>query len=131
MRLLVLTRHPLYLWHFVAPPLTVHPRLRLDLQEPILDCGNAAQIFPDMLFAHIPDGDLFPVAVNDAYPEQFLRQENALGMMPQGPVTKVGKERLRFVEPVVNREVVLSFSAELSGAALCVLSVGGPCRYTS
>ena len=81
-------------------------RCGLDLQQPILGCGNAAEIFPDMLFSQIADGNLFSVAVHDGNAKQFLRQENALGMMPQGSVTEVRKECFRLIKPVVNRKIV-------------------------
>jgi hypothetical protein len=55
----------------------VHPTLGLDLQEPILRCRNASEIFPDMLFSHIADRNLVPVAIQDGNAKQFLRQENA------------------------------------------------------
>jgi hypothetical protein len=55
--------------------------LGLDLQEPVLRRGNAAQIFPNMLLAQIADWHFVSVAIYDGDTEQFLRQENTLGMM--------------------------------------------------
>ena len=66
---------------FFVQALAVHPTLWLDLQQPILGCGNAAKIFPDMLFPYIADGNLVSVAIHDGNAKQFLRQENALSMM--------------------------------------------------
>ena len=68
-------------WVFFVQPLSVHPALWLDLQEPILGSGNAAKIFPDMLFPYIADGDLVSVAIHNGNAKQLLRQENALRMM--------------------------------------------------
>src|ERR1700758_3540892 len=98
---------------FIVTTLSVHPALWLDLQQPILGCGNAAKIFPDMLFSHIPHGDLFSVAVHDGYAEQFPCQKNPLGVMTQSSMAEIRKERLRLVKPVVNWEVVFRFYAEL------------------
>jgi len=97
---------------------TIHPTLGLELQEPILRCGNSPEILPDMLLSHVADGNLVSVAIHDGNAKQFFRQENALGMMAKCPVTKVCYERFRFIEPVVNRKVVLSFAAELPLTAL-------------
>jgi hypothetical protein len=63
---------------------------------------------------------LFSVAVHDDYAEQFLCQKNALGVMTQSAMAEIRKERFRLVKPVVNREIVFGFSAELLGAALGV-----------
>jgi len=105
---------------FIVQALSVHPALWLDLEQPILGCGNAAQIFPNMLFSYIPDRDLFSVAVYDGYAKQVLSQKDSLGMMAQSSMTEIRKERLRLVEPVVDREIVFRFSAELPCAALGV-----------
>src|SRR5882724_1943586 len=108
-------------WRFFVQTLTVHPTLRLDLQEPILSCGNATQIFLDVLLPHIADGNLLTIAVHDGHAKQFLQQENALSMMAKCPVAEVCEERFRFIEPVVNWEIVFCSSTELPCAALCVL----------
>jgi hypothetical protein len=106
---------------FIVQTLSKHPALWFDLEQTILGCGNAAKIFSDMLFSHIPDRDLFSVAVHDGYAEQFLCQKNASGMMTQSSMAEIRKERLGLVEPVVDREVVFRFSAELPRAAFGVL----------
>src|SRR5260370_11368587 len=67
--------------HFFVQALAVHPTLGLDLQKPVLSCGNASEIFPHMLLSHIADGDLVPLAIHDGDAKQFLREENALRMM--------------------------------------------------
>src|SRR5581483_10691343 len=41
--------------------------------------------------------------------------------MAKSPVAEVREEPFRFIEPVVNRKVVLRFAAELPRTALCVL----------
>src|SRR6266852_3316528 len=108
-------------WRFLVQTLTVHPTLWLDLQEPILSGGNAAQIFLDVLFPHIADGNLLAIAVHDGHTKQLLRQENAFGVVAKSSVTEVREEGFRLIKPVVNRKIVLGLSAELLRAALCVL----------
>jgi hypothetical protein len=61
--------------------LAVHPTLGRNLQEPVLSRGNSSEIFPDMLLTHIADRNLLSVAIHDGNAKQFLRQENAFGMM--------------------------------------------------
>jgi hypothetical protein len=93
--------------------LTVHPTLCLDLQQPVLSCGNSAQVFPDMLFSYIPDWNFVSVAIHNGNSKQLLGQENALGVMAKCPVAKVREECFRFVEPIVDREIVFCLSPEL------------------
>jgi hypothetical protein len=66
---------------FFVQALAVHPTLGRNLQEPVLSCGNASEIFADMLLTHIADGNLVSVAIHDGNAKQFLREENALGMV--------------------------------------------------
>ena len=67
-------------WRFFVQTLAVHPTLWLDLQEPILSGGNAAQIFLDVLFPYIADGNLLAIAIHDGHAKQFLQQENAVSI---------------------------------------------------
>jgi hypothetical protein len=57
-----------------------------------LGCGNAAKIFPDMLFSHVAHRDLFSLAVYDGYAKQFLCQKDALSVMTQSSMAKVREE---------------------------------------
>jgi hypothetical protein len=63
----------IYMGQFVAQSLTAHPTLWLDWQQPVLNCGNASKIFPEMLFSHISDGDLLSITAHDGYAEQLDR----------------------------------------------------------
>ena len=74
-----------------------------------------------MLLSHIANGNLLPFAVHNGNAKQFLFQENAFCVMTQGSMSEVREEGFRFVEPVVNREIVSRSSTELPRAALCVL----------
>src|SRR6202140_1447961 len=73
-----------------------------------------------MLFSHIADGNLLSVAIHNGYAKQFLRQENTLGVVAKCPVAEVREERFRFIEPVMNRQIVFCSSAEFPRAALCM-----------
>src|ERR1700739_2501734 len=63
----------IYMGQFVAQSLSAHPTLWLDWQQPVLNCGNASKIFPEMLFSHISDGDLLSITAHDGYAEQLDR----------------------------------------------------------
>ena len=93
----------------------------MNLQQPILRRGNAAEVFANVLLSQIPDRDLPSVAVDNSNAKELLWEENSLGMMAKRPVAKIGEERLRFIKPVVNPKIVLRFAAELPRAALGVL----------
>src|SRR5579864_6994143 len=73
-----------------------------------------------MLFSHIADGNLLSVAIHNGYAKQFLRQEDSLRVVAKCPVTEVREERFRFIEPVMNRQIVFCASAEFPRAALRV-----------
>src|ERR1700676_4815929 len=110
--------------------LAVHPTLRLDLQEPVLGCGNACKILSYVLFSHKAHWNLVSGAIHNGHAKQSLRQENALGVVAKRAVTKVGEESFRFIKPVVNRKVVLRPSAKLPRAVLGMLQWVGH-NYTS
>jgi hypothetical protein len=78
---------------FIVQTLSVHPSLWLDLEQPILGCGNAAKIFPDMLFSHVAHGDLFSVAVYDGYAKQLLSQKDSLGIHAESKIMPSGYYR--------------------------------------
>jgi hypothetical protein len=66
-----------------------------------------------MLFSHVADGNLGSIAIHNGNSKQLLGQENALGVMAKCPVAKVREECFRFVEPIVDREIVFCLSPEL------------------
>jgi hypothetical protein len=74
-----------------------------------------------MLLSHIAGGNLVSVTIHDGNAKQLLREENALGMMAKGPMTEVPEECLRFIEPVVNWQIVFRSSPEFPRAAQRVL----------
>ncbi len=74
-----------------------------------------------MLFSDIPDRDLVSVTVCDRHTKNPLAQENPLGVVTEGTVAKVRKERFRLIKPLVNGEIILGLATELLGAALRVL----------
>jgi hypothetical protein len=74
-----------------------------------------------VLFAHIANGNQFSLAVLDGHAKQPLAQENTLSVVAKSTVMEVGEKGFRLIKPIVNRDVVLSLSAEYPRAALCVL----------
>tara|TARA_B100000929_G_scaffold176195_1_gene139551 strand:- start:1528 stop:1734 length:207 start_codon:yes stop_codon:yes gene_type:complete len=46
------------------------------------------------------------VGVDDGRPEQRFEHENAFSMVPKGPVSRISKDRLRLVKPLVERQVI-------------------------
>jgi hypothetical protein len=101
-----------------------------NLQEPILGCGNPTEVFLNVLFSHIADGNLQSSAVHDGHTEHPLGQKNALGMVAKGSVTEVRKECFRLIKPTMNREIVFRLPTELPRAVLCVFEGMGH-TYTS
>src|SRR6201987_4740033 len=100
--------------------LPIHPAFRLNLCEPILSRRNSSQIFLNVLLSDIAHGDFLPLAVGERNAEDFFTQENPFGMMAQGAVTEIGKERLRLIKPGMNWQVVFGLTAEPLCAALCM-----------
>lgn len=102
--------------------LPVHPAFRLDLREPVLGRGNPSEVFFYVLFSDIPDRDGNAIKVEYGDAKDAFGEENPFGVMAHGPVTEVGEERLRFVKPTVDREVVLGCAAEFLCTASCVFN---------
>ena len=64
-----------------------------------------------MLFADKPRGNHTTVGICQSGTEQPFAKKNPFRMMPQGSITEVRKEGLAFIEPLVNRQVVLNAAA--------------------
>ena len=92
-----------------------HPTLGLNLPEPVLDRGNPAEVFQNVLLADEPDWDYPAGRDRDRGAEDVLQHEDALRMMPEGPVPEVSHVLLATVEPLVQPEVFMSFAAVLLG----------------
>ena len=82
---------------------------------------DATQIFLDVLFPDVPHWDFRPLAVEDGNAKNPFTQENAFRMVAKSPVTEISKERFRFIEPFLNRQVVFGLAAEPLGTALSML----------
>src|SRR3546814_20407975 len=66
-----------------------------------------SQILADMLFTDQSEGHYAAGRQRDRHPEEALEHENAFGVMPERPVAEVRYDRLRFVEPLMEREIVV------------------------
>ena len=84
-----------------------HPRLRPDSLHPLGERRNEAKIFTDVLFADPSDRDDPASGDHDGRTEDGLGHENALGMVTEGAMPEVGDDHFRFIEPIMDADVVL------------------------
>jgi hypothetical protein len=70
-----------------------------------LDSGNPAEIFEDVLLAPEPAWENPAGRERHRGAEEGLQHEDALGVVPRGPVPDVGHVLLAFVEPLVQPEI--------------------------
>ena len=80
-----------------------------------MDAGDSPKILTDMLFRNPSRRDLDALGVGDRMPEDPLRHKASLGVMPQCPMAEVCEHHLAFVEPVVDRLVILRLASPLLG----------------
>jgi hypothetical protein len=64
-----------------------------------------------MLLTDPSNGENSTRGENDSRTEDDFCHENAFGMVTQRPVTEVGSDLLRLVEPIVNRQVIFDSAA--------------------
>ena len=83
----------------LSPP--QHPTLGLDLQKPVLDRRDSSQVLQDMLLADEPDRKNSAGGERDRRAEEPLQHEDALRVVPQGPVSEVGEVLFAAVEELV------------------------------
>src|SRR3984957_14854896 len=88
-----------------------HPGLGPDAAHPVGEARDEAQIFADMLFADQADRHDAASRKLDRGPEEAFEHEDAFGVMAQGAMPEVGGDRLGFVEPLVERQIVLRRAA--------------------
>ena len=74
-----------------------------------------------MLLADNSDWHGGALRVDDDCAELAFSFEDALGVVPQGPVAEVGVMLLGSIEPTVNVKVVVGLTAEATGRRLGVL----------
>src|SRR3546814_3918174 len=84
-----------------------HPWFGSNRAHPVSEARDEAQILADMLFTDQSDGHDAAGRQRDRHPEEALEHENAFGVMPERPVAEVRYDRLRFVEPLMEREIVV------------------------
>ena len=92
-----------------------HPTLGLNLSQPVLNRGYPAKVFQYVLLANEPDGDYPAGRDRHRGAEHLLQHEDALAMMPQGPVPEVSHVGLGTVEPFMELLVLIWLAAELLG----------------
>jgi hypothetical protein len=77
-----------------------------------------------MLLANIPNGNLPAVDVHNGVAEEPFGQKDALGMVAEGPMTKVCDLSFRLIEEVVDGLVVFGLAAEPPCALDFAYSIG-------
>jgi hypothetical protein len=99
-----------------------HPRLNVDVLDPILDRWNTSPaVLPDVLLSDEPHGDLPPVRIGDVLTEYFLALEDSEGVMPQRTMPEVCNRDLRLIKPVVNWLIIFGFPTPTFLAAVSVV----------
>jgi hypothetical protein len=94
-----------------------HPWFWTDGFDPIGEGRDTSpEVFPYMLLPDPTRRDCAAGRDFDCLSENAFREENALGMVPECAVPKVGNDLLGFIEPFVNAKVVLDGAAELLDA---------------
>jgi hypothetical protein len=94
--------------------------LRPNLKEPILRGGYSPEIFLYVLLGNVANGYFDFVAVNYRDAEDPFRQKHALGMVSKRAMPEIGEECFRFIEPVMDWQVILWLAAKFPGAILRV-----------
>jgi hypothetical protein len=102
----------------------------MDAREPVLDSGYSSEVFSHVLFPDVADWDRGTIAVENTDAKDAFGQKNALSMMAKRAMAEVGEKRLRFIEPVMDGNVVFWPSAESPDATPIVFK-GMNHRYTS
>src|SRR5580704_19609642 len=82
------------------------------MDQPVFDCRDPTEIVFDMLLANLSHGNDSLCGVLDCRSEQRLAEKDSLAVMAERAMAHVGEVRFRFVEPVVDRQVVVGHSAE-------------------
>ena len=83
--------------------------------EPVSHRGDSAQVFKDVLLADEAHGNYAAGRIHECRVDEGLQQENALGMMPEGPMPEVCQVLLTGVDRQVKRQTVHWFAAVLPG----------------
>lgn len=100
----------------------VHPSLGHELAQPVLHAGDpASAVFLDVLFTDQPDRDFPAGRVGDGDAELPFALIDAVGVVPECPMTKVTEQLLGLIEPLVDMDVVFGDASELPSTALAVI----------
>jgi len=94
---------------------TQHPAIGLNLPQPILDRGNPAEVFQNVLLTDESHWDHTAGRERDRGAKQLFEHEDARRMMPEGPVPEVSHVLLAGVEPLVQVQILPGFAAEFLG----------------
>ena len=92
-----------------------HPTLGLNLPEPVSHRRNPAEVFQYVLLADESHWDYTASRDRDRGAEDIFQHEDALAVMPEGPMPEVSHVGFGAIEPLVQPEVFMSFAAVLLG----------------
>jgi len=84
---------------FAGQACSQHPTLGLYLPEPVSHLGNPAEVFKYVLLTDEPDWDYTVGRERDRGAEDIFQHEDALGMLPEGPVPEVSHMGFGAIEP--------------------------------
>ena len=88
-----------------------HPGLGPDGLHLVGEARDKAEVFLDMLLTDPSGRNDAPGREGEGRPEDRLGQEDALGMVAQGPVPKICSDLLALVEPGMHRHEIVDRAA--------------------
>jgi hypothetical protein len=89
-----------------------HPRLWLNMLEPIFHGGNPTEIIGHVLLANGSHRNMFAITVRYRRSKNGRAQEDTFAVMPECSVSKIGEVRLALIKPIMDRKVVFGFAAK-------------------
>lgn len=95
-----------------------HPTLRLNACQPVGHRGYPAEVLHYVLLADKPHGKNPAGRERERGAEEGFQHEDALAVVPEGPVPEVSHVGLAAVEPFMQPDVLLSLAAVLPGRTL-------------
>jgi hypothetical protein len=80
--------------------------------KPVFHRRYPTEIVGHVLLTNGSHGDLLAVAVPYRRSKNSSAHEDTFAVMPQGAMPEVGKVRLAFIKPIMQRQVIFGLAAE-------------------
>ena len=106
---------------FWLDPNFSHPLVWLNVSQPILDRWNPPQVLFNVLFPNKSYRNFTSIGVGNYGSKDFLRHEDAFGMMTHCPMAEICHETLALIKPRMNFQIIFRFSAPLFDGRNCVM----------